>query len=284
MLPDRPIKIDVAQVLASKLGKGSRYMLAPVVKLVEKLICQDELNDLLERVFPRRGTEFCEALLDELDVKLDVRGAGRMPLSPRCIVVSNHPLGGLDGISMIAWLSRHYGGEVRFVINDLLMAVEPLRDCFIPFNTTGNRGRQSRDAAAELDRILQTDVPVVIYPAGLVSRLGDDGRIADLEWRKMVVHKAIESKRDIVPVHFGGENRRSFYRLARLRKRLGLKFNYEMVLLPREMVRCKGSRFTLTCGEAIPWQTFKGGAEAKAEAARLREIVYSLPQKYNEEP
>lgn len=283
MLPDKPIKIDVAQVLASKLGKGSGFMLSPIVKLVEKLICQDELNDLLERIYPRRGTEFCEVLLNELDVKLEVRGAERLPKSPRCIVVSNHPLGGLDGVTMIAWLSRHYGGEVRFVINDLLMAIEPLRECFIPFNTTNSHGRQSRDTIAELDNVLATDIPVVIYPAGLVSRLGDDGQIADLAWRKMVVNKAIESGRDIVPVHFSGENRRSFYRVARMRKRLGFKFNYEMVLLPREMVRCKGSHFILTCGKPISWRTLKGGADASDEANRLREIVYSLPSKYSDE-
>ena len=201
-----------------------------------------------------------------------------MPASPRCIIVSNHPLGGLDGITMIAWLSSHYGDRpVHFVVNDMLMAVEPLSDCFVPVNT---HGAQNRRSAATLDSVLQGDDPVVVYPAGLVSRLGDDGRIADLPWRKMVVNKAIESRRDIVPVHFDGYNRRSFYRIARLRKKLGLKFNYEMVLLPREFVRCSDAVFTLTCGEPIPWQSFTGGSSAASEAATLRDIVYSLPSKY----
>lgn len=281
MISDRPIKIDVAEVIRQRLGSRSRYIPDFVVRGIEKLICQDELNGLLQNNFPRRGPEFCRGVLDDLDVRLEVRGDGNMPASPRCIVVSNHPLGGLDGISMIAWLSRRYGDcPVHFVVNDLLMAVEPLKECFIPVN---KHGAQSRASGAALDAVLAGDDPVVIYPAGLVSRLHDDGTIADLPWRKMVVSKAIESRRDIVPVHFDGRNTQSFYRLARWRKSLGLKFNYEMMLLPRELVHARSKTFTLTCGDVIPWQSLKGGPEAAAEAANLRRIVYSLPVNQSQE-
>ena len=281
MISDRPIKIDVAEVIRQRLGSRSRYIPDFVVRGIEKLICQDELNGLLQNNFPRRGPEFCRGVLDDLDVRLEVRGDVNMPLSPRCIVVSNHPLGGLDGISMIAWLSRRYGDcPVHFVVNDLLMAVEPLKECFIPVN---KHGAQSRASGAALDTVLAGDDPVVIYPAGLVSRLHDDGTISDLPWRKMVVSKAIESRRDIVPVHFDGRNTQSFYRLARWRKSLGLKFNYEMMLLPRELVHARSKTFTLTCGDVIPWQSLKGGPEAAAEAANLRRIVYSLSVNQSQE-
>lgn len=268
-------------MLKERLGARSRYVPRVLVGMVERLICQEELNGLLERNFPLRGPDFCRAVLADLGVRLKMRGTENMPTNPRCIIVSNHPLGGLDGVSMIAHISQHYDNmPVHFVVNDLLMAVEPLRECFIPIN---KHGSQSRDSAATIDTILAGEDPVVIYPAGLVSRLGSDGKIADLVWRKMVVSKAIESKRDIVPVHFDGENSRSFYRWARFRKRIGLKFNYEMVLLPREVIRSKGKTFTLTCGKPIPWQSLQGGPKAASEAAMLRNIVYSLPSQYNEE-
>ncbi len=275
MPTDRLIQIDIGRELSQKLGRRARYVPRILVKAIERLIRQDELNDLLVRNFPRRGAEFCEGVLDTLGVKLEVKDAACLPASPRCIIASNHPLGGLDGMSMIAWLHRHYNCPVHFVVNDLLMAVDPLRDCFVPIN---KHGAQSRGAAKLIDEVLAGDDPVVIYPAGLVSRLGDDGKIADLEWRKMVVNKAIESRRDIVPVHFAGENSPSFYRWARRRLRLGIKFNFEMVLLPRELFRAGGKTFTLTCGDPIAWQSLRGGREAAAEAARIRNIVYSLSQ------
>lgn len=274
MASDSPIVIDLRQVLASKLGKRSRLVPAPLIRALERLICQKELNDLLRNNFPRRGPEFCEGVMNDLGLSLNVRDGANMPADRRCIVVSNHPLGGLDGISMIAWLSRHYGGvPVHFVVNDLLMAVEPLKECFVPVN---KHGAQSRGSVADLDAVLAGDDPVVIYPAGLVSRLGNDGTIADLEWRKMVVNKAIDSRRDIVPVHFDGRNSPSFYRWARLRKRLGIKFNFEMMLLPRELVRSRNTTFTITVGHPVSWRSLKGGRAAREEAARLRSIVYSL--------
>ncbi|MBD5234499.1 MAG: glycerol acyltransferase [Bacteroidales bacterium] len=268
-----PIKIDVASVLASRLGKRARLIPRFLVRGVEKLICQDDLNALLEHNYPLRGAAFCRGVMKEMNIRLDVCNADRMPADPRVVVVSNHPLGGLDGIAMIAWLSERYPDKpVHFIVNDLLMAVEPLRDCFVPVN---KHGAQNRDYARQLDEVLAGDGPVVIYPAGLVSRLHDDGRIADLNWRKMAVMKALESRRDIVPVHFDGQNSMSFYRWARRRVAAGIRFNYEMMLLPRELVRSRNKTFTLTVGHVVPWQSLAGRHPVVA-AQELRSTVYSL--------
>lgn len=274
MSSDRPIRIDVGGVLASRLGGKARFVPRFLVRWLEKLICQDQLNQLLESNYPLRGAEFCDGVLCDLDVTIDIRNENLLPKNPRCIIVSNHPLGGLDGMSMISWLSRHYNRPVRFVVNDLLMAVEPLTDCFVPVN---KHGRQSRSSLGSLEEALAGDGPVVIYPAGLCSRLGDDGVVADLAWNKMFVTKAIESRRDIVPVHFDGHNSPSFYRWARRRRSLGIKFNFEMLLLPREVFRSRGKTFTITCGTPVPWQSLEGGANAASTAAQLRRQVYALP-------
>ena len=274
MSADRPIRIDVGGVLASRLGGKARFVPRFLIRWLEKLICQDQLNQLLESNYPLRGAEFCDGVLCDLDVTIDIRNENLLPKNPRCIIVSNHPLGGLDGMSMISWLSRHYNRPVRFVVNDLLMAVEPLTDCFVPVN---KHGRQSRSSLGSLEEALVGDGPVVIYPAGLCSRLGDDGVVADLAWNKMFVTKAIESRRDIVPVHFDGHNSPSFYRWARIRQRLGIKFNFEMLLLPREVFRSRGKTFTITCGTPVPWQSLEGGAKAASTAAQLRRQVYALP-------
>lgn len=275
MPADKPIQINIREVLRSRLGARARYVPGFVISLVERLICQDQLNELLRNNYPLRGADFCDGVLCDLDVGLKVLGEQFLPANPRCIFVSNHPLGGLDGITMISWLTHQYRRPVHFVVNDLLMAVEPLSECFVPVN---KHGSQSRATRRSLDEALAGDDPVVIYPAGLCSRLGDDGRVADLSWNKMAVAKAIESRRDIVPLHFDGENSPSFYRWARRRVRLGLKFNYEMILLPREIFRSRGKTFTIRCGSSVPWQNLGPVAEASAMAARVRQAVYRLPQ------
>lgn len=273
-----PIKIDVGAVLAGKLGAKARYVPRFAVRYLERLVCQEELNDLLATAYPRRGADFCEHVVERLGVTVDVRGAGNLPSDPRVIVASNHPLGGLDGICMIAWLYRHYGVAPRFVVNDILKVVEPLAECFVPVN---KHGAQNRGDVSALDTAFESDAPVVVYPAGLVSRLQPDGTVADLEWHKMFINKAVEYHRPIVPVHFAAENSPSFYRFARRRKRLGIKFNIEMVLLPREVFRARGKRFVITCGHPVPWESLGDRRSAAARAAEIRRTVYSLPSEYN---
>lgn len=248
------IKIDVGEVIRSRLPGLYRFIPRCVVKLLEKLICQEELNRLLEDNAGKEGAEFCHGVLESLDVKVDVRFPERLPAKEnrQVVFVSNHPLGGLDGMALIDLLQRHYGGQVWFIVNDLLMAVKPLESVFIPINKFGS---QSRDSIARIDAAFAGNDPVIIFPAGLVSRyrrVPYGGKtvkmVCDLEWHKMFITKSVQHRRDIVPLFFSGTNSMDFYKKANLRKRLGLKFNFEQVLLPREVFRSRGKRFTVTVG------------------------------------
>ena len=172
-------------------------------------------------------------------------------------------------------VSRQYGGrkDVKFVVNDLLTFVEPLRPIFLGVN---KHGKQSRESAARLEDAFMGNDPMVMFPAGLVSRRGANGVIADLRWNKMVVNKAVSSKRNIIPLHFGGQNSRFFYKFAQLRARLGLKFNIEMIRLPREVFESAGKTFDVHIGKPIPWESLRTGSEAQTQADLLRDEVYRL--------
>ena len=248
-------------MIQNRLPGLYRFIPRHVIKWLERLICQDELNRLLEDNAGKRGAEFCRGVLESLDVKVDVRYPERMPSKEnrRVVFVSNHPLGGLDGMALIDLVQRHYGGQLWFVVNDLLMAVKPLEPVFIPINKFGS---QSRDSITRIDAAFAGDDPVIIFPAGLVSRYRKvpyGGKmvkmVCDLEWHKMFVTKSVQHHRDIVPLFFNGNNSMDFYRKANLRKRLGLKFNFEQVLLPREVFRSRGKRFTVTVGNIKPYAT-----------------------------
>lgn len=277
MSESAPISINVERVLDERLGRRARRIPRFLVRGLERLIHQEDMNKLLKKAFPRRGADFCKTVLEELDVELEVKGRENLPEDSRRIFVCNHPLGGLDGIAMIDWLSRQYKRPVHFVVNDLLSAVEPLKECFVPVN---KHGKQSREAIKALEEAFSGDDPVIMFPAGLVSRKHADGSIADLKWNKMFVQKAKEYGRDIVPLYFEGTNTPTFYRFARLRTRLGMKFNLEMILLPREVFKARGSRFTLYCGTALPSSELVSGAGAGDTASAIRNIVYSLPSQY----
>lgn len=265
-----PIKIDLGAVLRER--KATRCVPGFVVSWLKRLIRQDELNAMLQTVYPARGAEFCHAVLDHLGVSVSVSHEERLPAAEqrRVIYVSNHPLGGLDGMALIDWVTRRHGVEPRFVVNDLLMAVEPLREVFLPIN---KHGGQSRDAIAAIDRALADDRPVIIFPAGLCSRRRG-GVVADLEWKKMFVLKARQTGRPILPLHFKGFNSSRFYRLANLRERVGIKLNVEMALLPGEIFKARGKAFEIVCGDPIDAAALAG--DAQTVAARIRQYVFNL--------
>lgn len=271
---DKPIRIDLNRVVADKLGKKARFVPRCLVRRLERTICQDELNALLENNFPKRGADFCRGVFHDLDVKIDVAGEQVLPdpADRRVIIASNHPLGGLDGMALIDFFQKRYGGKIFFLVNDLLMAIEPLSDVFLPIN---KHGAQSRASMENVDKVLAGNDPVLIFPAGLCSRRGKNGSICDLEWRKTFVTKAIQCHRNIIPVYFEGRNSNYFYNFALWRKRSGLKFNIEMLRLPREVFLSRGKTFTIHCLPAIPWQELGSVRDAKSTAQHIKDLVYS---------
>lgn len=270
-----PIRIDLQQVLNAKMGRKSRWVPRWLVRRLERTICQNQLNKLLEQNYPRRGADFCRGVLENLDVKVSLVGEDNLPdvSDRRVMIVANHALGGLDGMALIDVFQRRYGGRVYFLVNDMLMAIEPLTDVFVPVNKVGG---QSREALQRIDEVMASDDPVLIFPAGLVSRLGRGGEIKDLEWKKMFVNKAKKYHRDIIPVFFEGENSRFFYKFARFRKLSGLKFNIEMIYLPSEVFGSRGKSFNIYCGRPISWESLGSGAQAQQTADRIKDMVYSL--------
>lgn len=267
----QPIKIDVDKVLRDRLTKHYKYIPRFVVRWLERTICQDKLNAILTKMAGKNSVDAATAALDEMNITVNATGLDHLP-EGRFMFVSNHPLGGLDGLALISLLGNRYDKKIKFLVNDLLMAVQPLRGVFLPVNKYGN---QARAAAVQIEEALQSDNQFITFPAGLCSRMQPDGSIADLPWQKAAVAHAINHHRDIVPIYFDAHNSRFFYRFAKWRKKLGIKFNIELIFLPKEMIKKCGSTLRVMIGEPIPWNTLDA-THPKQEAARLREIVINM--------
>ncbi len=271
------MNIDLHRILRERVG-GWKGKLIPgcLISALERMVHQRELNEVLDSVRPAQGTEFARKTYDYFELTLESRGEENIPDEGRFIFASNHPLGGLDGIGLIKVLGRRYGDDgLRFLVNDMLMNVEPLRPVFLPINKYGSQGRAGASAIASA---YASDVQMLIFPAGLVSRLQPDGAIEDLTWQKSFVQKAVEYRRDIIPVRFEGRNRMRFYRTARWRKRLGLKVNIEQAMLPAELCASRGKKFRVTFGRPIGWQEISArlsDGETPAQiAASIRSLIY----------
>ncbi|MDR2972803.1 MAG: 1-acyl-sn-glycerol-3-phosphate acyltransferase [Bacteroidales bacterium] len=266
------LQIDVKQVIASKNKKLERWLPRIVIRWIEKLIHKEEINRFLAKHEHTNSLDFAKYGLEEfVQATVSVTNEEKVPASGRYIVVSNHPLGAIDGLALIALIGK-YRTDIKFPVNDLLMEIKPMRDIFIPIN---KHGKNSVEAAKELHQTFASNDLILYFPAGLCSRK-IAGKIQDLEWKKTIVQKAKEYQRDIIPVFFEGRNSERFYRIANWRKRLRIKPNLEMLLLPDEMVKQKGNRFTVTFGDPISYTTFDSSKTPKEWAAWLREKTYKL--------
>lgn len=265
-------QIDVKQVLAQKAPSVAGKIPGFLVNYLIRTIHQDELNDILTRYHDRDGVAFMQELISYFDLTLNLVNEQNIPSQGRYIFASNHPLGGLDGICLSAVIGARFDGRIRYLVNDLLLYLSNLRSIFVPVNKHGNQGKKNVQL---IEEAYASDNQIITFPAGLCSRK-QNGKIEDPEWKKSFIQKAVECKRDVVPVYFEGRNSNFFYNLAYLRKSLGIKMNYEMIYLPDEMFSSKHKTFFIYFGEPIPWQTFDATKKPAEWAAWVKDIVYNL--------
>ncbi|HOU96594.1 MAG TPA: 1-acyl-sn-glycerol-3-phosphate acyltransferase [Bacteroidales bacterium] len=263
--------IDVKEVLRSKNPSLARIVPPFLINYLKRIVHQDELNEFLRLYGHLKGAEFIKACLDYMNIIYTVTGRENIPKRGRFIFVSNHPLGGLDGLVFIYELSKYFK-NLKFPVNDILLNIRNLDDIFLPVN---KHGSQPRDAVKAIDEAYASSCQILYFPAGLCSRK-KRGVIKDLTWQKNFITKAITYKRDVVPAYFSGRNSNFFYNLANLRTFLGIKANIEMLYLADEMFHQKGKKIHLAFGQKIPWETFDKSKTPAEWAEWVKSKTYEL--------
>lgn len=267
----QPQILDIEQVIMAKGGEKAKRIPKFVIRWFKKFIHQDFINGYLKEGYV--GVEFCENALKYLGVELEVNGLENLPKDGRKYTfVSNHPLGAIDGVTLGAVIGREYDGNIKYLMNDLLMNLKGMAPLGIPINKLGG---QARNLPRLINEVYESDCQMLVFPAGLCSRK-IDGKIQDIEWGKNFVKKSRDTGRDIVPIHFEGENSKRFYRIATWQKRLGLKFNIAMMLLPDEMYRSKGRKYKITIGKPIALSSLDKSKSDFEWAQEIRKHVYEL--------
>ncbi len=267
--------IDIESIITSKNKKLLKRIPGFLISYLKRIVHQDEINEFLIRNQNCTPLEFIDKVLELVEVKIKTKGLNNLPKDPRVIVVANHPLGGLDGVGLTKIISEHLDKEAKITANDLLMNLVPVRPKFIGVN---KHGGNVKSYVADMHKSFASDHPIIFFPAGLISRR-TKGEIKDLEWKRTFIKKAIEYERDILPVHINGRVSNFFYRLANLRKFLGIRQNIEMLYLPNELFKQRQQELIITFGEPISWKTFTRDKSAEEWAQKVKETVYRLNKK-----
>ncbi len=258
--------IDLKKIIASK----NKFVPPFFLSFLKRLLHIKDVNLLIYNNRDVFGVDFATAVLNDLQIRTVVVNPQNIPVEGRYIFAANHPLGGIDGMILISEVGERIK-NILFPVNDVLMNLPGLRSVYVPINKYGSNTKNQD----YLNNAFASDKNILYFPAGLCSRK-IKGEIIDLEWKKTFIKKAVESQRDIIPVYIDAKNSNRFYNFANFRKRIGIKANIELLLLPSELFKQKGKTVHITFGAPIPYSTFTKLKKENQWAKLVKEYVYKL--------
>jgi putative hemolysin len=263
--------IDIDRLIDSKNPQLRKWVPGFVLHYFKKVLHENDVNTFLSENKDKYGAEFCDAAVEDLGISYEVFGTENIPADGGCIFAVNHPLGGMDAIVIVSAI-QSIRDDVKFIVNDVLLHIENLKEMFVGVNKLGKNLKRS---LKKVDETFASENAVFVFPAGLVSRR-QYGEIRDLEWKKTFVTRARKYKKPIIPVFIKGELSHSFYRLANWRKRLRIKTNIEMFYLVNEFYKLKGKHIPIIFGKPIFVDELNANLSDAYWAEQIKSRVYDM--------
>lgn len=263
-------KNDIAKVV--KLDRLGLTALAGPIMNILKI---KDVNDVYGKFEELHGVDFIDAVLKEFEVEFDYyeEELKRIPKEGPFITVSNHPLGGIDGIILLKLISQ-VRPDYKVMANFLLQKVEPLKEYFIPVNPFDNKNLKSsysglKDSMAHV----AAGHPLGIFPAGEVSTYKfEEGKVTDKPWEESAIKMIQKMNVPVVPVYFQARNSAFFYLLSLLHPTL------RTAKLPSELRGQKNKSIRIRIGRAIYEKEQSGYKTTEHYGAFLRQRTYLLRQ------
>ncbi len=266
--------INIEEVLRAKLPalfkKFPNFLSKLIVKFFEKLLYVKEVNEFIMKHYDKEGFDFIDALFSHLNFKykLSESSIGNIPSEGRLVIVSNHPLGGLDGLAIVRAVSE-VRSDVKIVANDVLSHIDNLNSIFLPLDmySTGSQ----KENISRINQAIANDEAVIFFPSGEVSRMSWTG-IKDRKWKKGAVRFAIKNNAPVLPAFIQGRNSIMFYTLSIFWRRIGL------FLLPRELFGQRNKSIAIKFGDTIPSIKFDFAVNPRVQMNLLMKHIYRLGQ------
>jgi len=248
---------------------------SPIVRAVPKFIRtwlkktvrQDEINHIHKSCYAYTGCEFASKALSLLGITLQAENIQDIAQNQRYVFVANHPFGAVDGMAMIKLIGENFG-SINFIGNQMFHYIPNLVPIVTPVDVFS---RNSREAIKALNEVYASDLQILNFPAGEVSRIYDK-IVEDCKWQKSFLQKAIEHNRIVVPVFICGQN----YKWYKRRRFFRISMNFELMLLPDEMLCKSNSTVRIIFGKPIDPTTLPQHLSIDEKVQLIRNYTYNL--------
>lgn len=263
--------IDIEKIFKEKNPGAYKWTPKFLINYIKRVVHEDDVNRFENENHEKFEFEYLDAALKEVAAKITFSGLENVPRSGACIVASNHPLGGIDGMALLQIVGT-VRKDLSFLVNDILTQLVNFGKLFVPVNKVGATSGQN---LRRIDEVYASDGVTMIFPAGLVSRK-IDGKIQDLKWNRSFIKKAVQYNQPVVPVLVNGKLSSFFYRFSNFRKSIGIKANIEMLYLVNELYKLRNNATHIIFGKPIPAEVFDKSRSADEWAEAMRQYVYEL--------
>ncbi|MCK5846133.1 MAG: 1-acyl-sn-glycerol-3-phosphate acyltransferase [Bacteroidales bacterium] len=262
--------IDIPKLIKEKSPTLYKRLPNFLIRLLERIVHVDGFNYYIYKWRDEFGVNWAKRAIKDFEVEITVTGVENIPKSGNQMVVANHPLGGFDGIAMMAIIAP-IRPDIKAPVNDILLKLPGMKPMLVPIN----KHAKDTKSLKLLNAAFASDDMLLFFPAGLVSRKQKEG-IRDLEWKHAFIAKSVEYKRDVIPTFIDAYNSNFFYNFAYWRKKLGIKSNIEMIFLPGEVFKQKKSKIAIHFGKPISYATFDETKSKRKWALWVRNHVYEI--------
>jgi len=247
-------------------------------KSLMKLTKIDEVNALYDRLKDKEGADFFECFVRDLDLKYVVfeEDLAKIPKTGPFILVSNHPLGAIDGILMAKIVSA-VRPDFKLMGNFLLEKIKPLEPYVIAVNPFESRKElySSSSGMRETLQHLSNGGCLGIFPAGEVSNRNNPEReVRDRKWAKPALKLIRKARVPVVPMYFHAKNSELFYQIARLHPDL------QTLMLPSEMMRAREKPIRIRIGRAVTLRQLDEEESIEELGQYLKSKIYMLKSYY----
>ena len=248
--------------------------------ILMKILRIDKLNRVYNKHKHLNDVPFLTAILDEFQVNYEIpeEDLKRIPKSGSFVTISNHPLGGIDGILLLKILLESRP-DYKIMANFLLHRILPLKPYIMPVNPFEDRKdvKSSVGGFKQAFKHIKSEMPLGIFPAGEVSTLKDDQLIVDKQWEPAAMKLIQKAQVPVLPIYFHAKNSPFFYRLSKISETL------RTAKLPSELLSQKNRVIKIRIGKAISIKDQGEYTDLQEYTNFLRKKTYMLANPYEKE-
>ena len=270
---------EVARTLRlDKFGKAGIGFALQLMRLLK----MTDLNNIYDRYYHLEGIDFINAVLGDLNITIETSQSdlNHIPKSGPFIIVSNHPLGAIDGLILLKLLLTH-SKDAKIMANFILTKIKPLENYICPVNPFEDR-KEVFNSTSGLRLAIQqikNGNPIGIFPAGEVSDKKNalSGLTIDKTWELSVMKLIKNARVPVIPIYFHACNSDAFYFLSRINA------NFRTASLPSEVFRSQDKKITLRIGRPIPLELQEKYKDISLYTQFVRQKTYLLGRPFKRE-